>query len=210
MDIERYTPETIITRKKKVQKIKNIFIFALYIILIPIILCNLFLIFQSIFYFDKTPSIFGLRSYVIVSGSMEPTINIGDVIIVKIFQNNSNYEVNDIISYHENNSVVTHRIVKVEKLENDKVRYITKGDNNNTYDNFVVEQSNVDGKVIKIIPKIGYLSLFIENHIFLLITFILFYAFVSSNIKKVIRRKRREQKRKEYEICRGENFKWRK
>lgn len=200
MKFENYIPESIIKRKKKYQKIKNILSVILYIILIPIILCNLFLIAQSIFFPNKTASIIGMKSYIIVSGSMKPKMNVGDIVIVKKMKKTSDYNVGDIISYHENNSIVTHRIIQIQKSQKGKSSYVTKGDNNNAEDNFRVEQNNIEGKVIKIIPKLGLLSLFVENHIFLLIIFILLYAFISSNVRKMVRRKRREKKRKEYNM----------
>lgn len=200
MEIENYIPESIIKRKSKYQKIKNILCVILYVILIPIILCNLFLIVQSIFFPNKTASIMGIKSYIIVSGSMKPEMNVGDIVIVKKLQKNDDYNVGDIISYHENDSIVTHRIIQIQESQKGKNSYITKGDNNNAEDSFKVEQNNIEGKVIKIIPKLGLLSLFVENHIFLLIIFILLYAFISSNVKKLVRRKRRERKRKEYNM----------
>lgn len=198
MDIENYTPEAIIKRKNKCQQVKKIFSIILYVILIPIIVCNLFLIIQSIFLNNKTASVFGFKSYVIISGSMSPKINVGDIAIVKSLNESSSYRVGDIISYRENSNIVTHRIIRVEKSKDSQTRYITKGDNNNAEDNFVIEQNNIEGKVIKIIPKLGLVSLFIENNVFLITIGIFLYAFISSNIKKIIRRKRREKKRMEY------------
>ncbi len=198
MNIESYTPESIAKRKSKNQKIKNVLSIILYIILVPIILCNLFLIIQSAFFPNKTASIFGMKYYIIVSGSMKPKIDIGDIVIVKNFENDSEYEVGDVISYHENDSIVTHRIIQIKESQNGKKSYIAKGDNNNAEDDFLVEKGDIEGKVIKIIPKIGCLFLLIENHIFLLVIFILLYAFITSNIKKLVRRKRREKKRIEY------------
>ena len=66
MNIESYTPESIAKRKSKNQKIKNVLSIILYIILVPIILCNLFLIIQSAFFPNKTASIFGMKYYIII------------------------------------------------------------------------------------------------------------------------------------------------
>ena len=94
---------------------KNLYIFQkiisilVCIIIIPIIVFNFVLIIKNYIYPYKTPDFMGLKSFVIVSESMEPTIMTGDVIIVK----NINYnelKVNDIISYNYDGINNTHRI----------------------------------------------------------------------------------------------------
>ena len=76
------------------------------------------------------------------SGSMEPSISVGDILIIKEC---GNYEVNDVITYNvDNDYLVTHRII--EKKEDNN--FVTKGDNNNTKDNDKVTKENIEGKVI--------------------------------------------------------------
>ncbi len=80
----------------------------------------------------------------VISGSMEPTINIGDIIIVdtKI----KKYKKNDIVVfYDQDGSFVTHRIISI----NDK-EIITKGDNNNTPD----DPTSINKIVGKYVSKI--------------------------------------------------------
>lgn len=64
--------------------------------------------------------------FYVASGSMEPTLNIGDVIISK---QTNDYEIDDIITYKIDNSYVTHRIIKIE---NEQI--ITQGDANQSED----------------------------------------------------------------------------
>ncbi len=90
------------------------------------------------------PNIFGYTFFEIISGSMSPTIEKGDMILVKL---DTNYKVGDIVSYKENDSIITHRIV--EKKGNS---YITKGDANNTVDN-PINESQIIGKTVKTISK---------------------------------------------------------
>lgn len=94
----------------------------------------------------KYVNFFGYTFFNVVTGSMEDTIMINDVIVVKI---TDNYKENDIITYMNNNDFITHRIIK---MDGDVI--ITKGDANNTADN-PIDKSIVLGKVIKIIPKLG-------------------------------------------------------
>lgn len=105
------------------------------------------------------------NGYVIVSQSMVPTININDAIIIK--RDNNNYNIGDIISffsteYDKNGIVVTHRII--DKINNNEGSiYTTKGDNNPVPDYNKVNTSDVFGKVLFVIPKLGYYQEFLSK-----------------------------------------------
>lgn len=90
------------------------------------------------------PNLFGYTFFEIISGSMSPTIEKGDMIIVKL---DTEYNVGDIISFKDNDSVITHRIV--EKNDN---YYVTKGDANNTTDN-PIKENQIIGKTVKTISQ---------------------------------------------------------
>ena len=94
-----YTEEAIIKRKNKIHKRKKIIITIVYIILIPLLIYNVTLIIKSILKPNKTPDFFGYKTYVIVSGSMEPSLKIGD--IVKGDNNNTEDSGNIDYSYIE-------------------------------------------------------------------------------------------------------------
>lgn len=78
-----YTNEAIKKRNKTNRQVKNAINVILYIILSPILIYNITLIMKAIINSNETPTFFGIKTYVIISGSMEPTLNIGDIIIVK-------------------------------------------------------------------------------------------------------------------------------
>lgn len=141
--------------------IKKIMCWILLIIAIPIILFNLIIIAKSIINKNETPSVFGIKSFIILTGSMEPTINVGDIIFVK----ESNYNVNDIVSFRDRSSYVTHRIVRIDKNEAGGNLYYTKGDNNNIEDSLPINDSIIEGKVVKIIPKVGSIFMFIKKNL---------------------------------------------
>ncbi len=90
-------------------------------------------------------NIFGYTYFKVETASMADTIMIGDIVIVKI---NDDFLENDIISYKENNKIITHRIVKID---NDKI--ITKGDNNNVADSEIF-QKDVIGKVVFVVKNV--------------------------------------------------------
>ncbi len=83
--------------------------------------------------------IFGLRTYRIASGSMEPYLKVNDIIIIKT---SDDYKVNDIVTYKQNNEYITHRIIA--KKDNE---IITKGDANNTEDQ-PIKTDYIVGKLV--------------------------------------------------------------
>ena len=90
------------------------------------------------------PNLFGYTFFEIVSGSMSPQIEKGDMIIVKL---DTDYKVGDIISFKDNDSIITHRIVQIN---DDNI--VTKGDANNTEDN-PITKNQVIGKTVKIVSR---------------------------------------------------------
>lgn len=91
-------------------------------------------------------NIFGYTFFEVATGSMANTINIGDIVVVKV---NEAFKENDIIVYKEENSFITHRVIKIDGQD-----LITRGDVNNSEDK-PIKSDQILGKVIYIIPKIG-------------------------------------------------------
>ncbi len=101
----------------------------------------------------------GYHPFLVQSGSMEPAIMTGDIIVVK---NKGSYLINDAITFKNNSGrIVTHRIVAVE-LEPER-KYSTKGDANRSGDEDVIADRQVIGKVALVIPKLGYLVAFAKS-----------------------------------------------
>lgn len=98
----------------------------------------------------------GVKAFVVQSGSMEPSIKTGAVIVVKP---QAAYQAGDVITfgpYSKTKPPTTHRIVEV-KEENGLPLYVTKGDANKTEDMSEVRSRNVLGRVIVNVPYVGYL-----------------------------------------------------
>jgi signal peptidase I len=137
-------------------------------------------------------------TYLIVSPSMVPTINVNDVIIIKRFDGDQ-YDVGDIITFVSNDInykglLVTHRIVHKESVGNNESIYTTKGDNNLLEDSAIVNTSSICGKVLFRIPKVGYIKEFftkpINYFICLLIPTLFFILYELFRILFVIRKKK--------------------
>jgi len=103
---------------------------------------------------DKIINNAKIRILTIKSGSMYPTLDINDIIIIK---KSDKYKIGDIITYnYKDRYLVTHRIIGTYQSF-----FITKGDNNNSEDEENVEIQNVKGKVILIIKKEYLKNIFI-------------------------------------------------
>lgn len=179
----------------------NILIYLLYFIIIPIIIYDVFLIIQTISKPESTPDVFGYKTFTVISGSMEPTINIDDVIIVKNVDK-KDIQTNDIITFNIDGEIITHRVIDY-KIINDEVVYTTKGDSNEVTDIHEVNFRNIEGKYINKIPKVGKIFSLLKNkYIFSLIFILLIICYIIQ--KKTLRKKiERKEKRKEYERKKG-------
>lgn len=113
-------------------------------------------------------NLFGsIRSFTSRYKSMNPEINEGSIIVVK---KKNTYTVGDIITYYllENGQeeIVTHRIIQ----DGGNV-YVTKGDANQAIDREIVRPRLIIGKVVYIIPFIGYLVNFLKGSVGMWIVF---------------------------------------
>lgn len=105
-------------------------------------------------------------AYVIVSGSMEPSIHVNDAIVIKRTES-TDIEVGDVVTYRSLDPsyygiMITHRIIDIVN-EDGEIKYVTKGDANQTRDRSLVSLDQIYGEVIMRIPKLGYLQYFLAT-----------------------------------------------
>ena len=140
--------------------------------------------------------------------SMEPTISTGDLVI---FSGVASHKLvpEDIILYREISldesgqvgtlsKPVMHRILYLNTKGNQT--YIkTKGDNNPTPDDWLIPEQSVLGKAVLIIPKVGFVMLFLDSlqAKILIIAVILFLTFAWPSIKSVLKKANSSPKRKD-------------
>ena len=155
--------------KNKKSKSKKIINIIEYIIIFLVISANVLLIFQSMNNPNKTPSLFGKKAFVIISGSMIPEIQIGDVVIIN---DTNDVKVGDIIAFRRDSTVIVHRIVK-EMNVNGQTMYQTKGDNNNVEDKELVTVPTIEGLLIGKIPFIGKILMWLYNNLSIVIVVII-------------------------------------
>ena len=110
---------------------------------IAIIMVPILIIFFGLILVMGNTSVFGYRFLQVATGSMQPEINVGDIVFIK---KSDNYLEEEVITYEIGESYVTHRIVSKNDTE-----IITKGDANNILDD-AISYDKVVGKVIVVIP----------------------------------------------------------
>lgn len=96
------------------------------------------------------------RAFIVQSGSMEPIIRTGSVVITLP---KPEYLVGDVVTFRPNGrkNLVTHRIKDVKNTDSGPV-YATQGDANNTPDNWELKSEDVIGNVFFTMPYVGYVA----------------------------------------------------
>ena len=132
------------------------------VILIPILLVNVTMIFKSLIHSDKVPTFGGYAPLIVLTDSMFPEIQSGDLIVVRSVEA-SQVEEGDVISFFDpdgnGTSVVTHRVVTVQADGS----FITKGDANNTEDESAVPTENLVGRYQFRIAGAGNVAMFLQS-----------------------------------------------
>jgi len=131
----------------------------------------------------------GYKSLIVQSGSMEPAIKTGDIILI----NKANYyQINDVVTYSDTESNInTHRII--ENKNGLGGEFITKGDANRIEDSESVFIDQIMGKVVLIIPKLGYFITFVRSRNGLIIfVYIPALLIVADEVIKIVNASRKK------------------
>ena len=189
--MKTYTNEMIIEHIEKKQKNKKLLKWAIlpFFILIIAFIGDVFI--QKFVLRSNTIDFLGYKPLFVLTGSMEPGIKTGDMIIVKAIKQSSIKE-GDVITYALGNTseTVTHRVIKVVQKDG-KTMYQTKGDNNNAPDPDLVSYNMILGKVVKIVGGVGkrVSYLFTGTGLTALVLVVLVnYTFTSDKRMKVVAR----------------------
>ena len=148
---------------KKKNVILNFVRYFFLTLLSVLLIINIYIMIQTKINPNRVPEIFGYKPFIVLSGSMENEINVGDLVFVKEVETDE-LNTGDIIAFRdEDNIVTTHRITKIVKNEKNEVCFETKGDNNNTEDSELACYSKVEGKYSGKIAKIGSIIIFVQK-----------------------------------------------
>ncbi len=143
---------------KNINKVLNV---ILVIILLPILVINMVILYDSFAHPDEVPSFIGWKPFIVLSSSMQSEINEGDLVIVLEVPQEEIKE-NDIVAYNIENVVITHRITEVI-TENGETRYVTKGDNNEQIDSGYITYDQVEGKYQMKVEGLGDIAIFLQT-----------------------------------------------
>lgn len=159
--------------KKGIKKIFKVLEWLIFLILIII----LFLVASPLL-----PTKEYISTHVVSTGSMEPKIKTGSIVLSSLEIDEINK--GDIIVFTSPTNeeiTIVHRVMQIEKEE-----YITKGDNNDNEDDWIVFKSNIKGKVFFTIPYLGYAIQWMKTPIgFITIIIVPALLFILTMIKKI-------------------------
>ncbi len=126
---------------------------------------------------------FGYTMFEVQTGSMKSYINAGDWVVVKLTKD---VDINDVITFKQDGNNITHRVIEIYNGT-----YITKGDANNSKDD-PIDQSQIIGKVVKVLSGFGILRKTIFNPaviIALIITLLLFNLTFKNDVESMKKKK---------------------
>lgn len=193
----KLTEAAVWNRKKSSNKIKKRLNIMFYVILIPLLAYNMALIVQAVVRPNETPAFLGYKMYVIISGSMQPELEVGDIVVVKKI-NPNDLKKDDVISFRKGQTIITHRIAEVKNAE-EKLQFLTKGDNNNTNDKDLVSDKEIEGIVVNKIQKLGKIVLKLRDKTLIIVIILIYYIFLMYDQSVQKRKNLRRIKREEYE-----------
>ncbi|MBR1384932.1 MAG: signal peptidase I [Ruminococcus sp.] len=161
------------TGYRVVSVVRTVFVYAL---AIAIILA------AAMFAANRSPdkSIFGYRYYTVLTPSMSPTYDVGDMVFVRL-KNGSDINVGDVITFNpsaDSEAYLTHRVT--ERIDNYEgsgvICFRTKGDANDTADSFLIDEDRVIGTVELGVPKLGLIVRFVQLRWYFVVPLILLLA----------------------------------
>lgn len=181
--------------KKLFKTVGNVFFYAILISLLSIS----FIMLKSAKE-GKQPTIMGHKFFTVMTGSMQPSIMVGDLVIDKEISPEK-IKVGDVITFKSQNSenITTHRVKKIIK-DGGQIEYITQGDANNVQDQNPVKSNLVIGKVVKCIPKVGNVMLWMKSNLVMIVGVIFALtalSFIGSNLRKKLKDIDEEEKQNE-------------
>ncbi len=177
-------------------KIFSVIGVALCIILIPILIVNLTLLVKSFTNSDDVPSLGGYMPLIVLTGSMEPQIMEGDLIICHT-ADATDVKVGDVIAFFPDGSgtsVLTHRVIEVTE-ENGSLSFRTQGDANDSADRLPVSADRLIGEYRLRIPGAGNVAMFMQTAPGLIVCVVLPLILLIGY--DIIRRRMHEKSKKE-------------
>lgn len=168
------------------------------LIFIPVIICNMILIIRSYQDTEKLPMVFGVSPVIVLSGSMYPTFDAGDMIILEKVDPDEIAEGDVICYFFENDkeSAITHRVVEVQEQADGSRIFVTRGDANNTEDRLAVTPDMIQGRYTGVyIAGLGNVAVFLQSPLGMVICIVcpLALIFLWDGVRRGVSSKKRKQ-----------------
>jgi signal peptidase I len=191
----------------KAKHIKTVIHWKLKLLVLIILPIVVFMLVTS-----KSDVLFGVRSFVVLSGSMEPTLPVGSVVFTKAA---TSYQKGDVVTFQKNGAVVTHRLndfkyedpstssgqVRPDQPEQEFIQ--TKGDANKNADAELITKSDILGKQILMVPLVGKFIVYLKTLpgliLFIMVPSVLFILFELWNMKHHMEREAEKKIRAQME-----------
>ncbi len=110
------------------------------------------------------PFFLGIKSLTVLSGSMEPTIHVGDIVVVKQISP-MEARIGDVVTFRDPgdpDKLITHRVRKITAADG-KVAFETKGDANTSVEDWTVARDGTIGLVLYRVPRLGYVLFYVRG-----------------------------------------------
>ena len=147
-------------------KVATVIGVILCVLLVPILVVNCILLFKGATNQDEVPSVGGVVPFIVLSDSMYPQIQSGDLIICRQTAA-ADVQEGDVISFFDpegnGTSVVSHRVTAIAQDASGQLSFTTKGDANNVEDATPVTQDKLIGIYQMRIPGLGNVAMFMQS-----------------------------------------------
>lgn len=139
---------------------------VLCVILVPILICNVILMVKGAANPNEVPSIFGIAPYYVMTDSMAPYFDGGDLIFIhKVAADD--IAIDDVIAFFDplstEQEMVAHRVKDIFVDQQGNIDFVTQGDANNIVDIVTVPATNVVGKYVLRMRGMGRVAMFIQS-----------------------------------------------
>ena len=153
--------------KTALRKAISFFGIAVCVFLVFILIINVTIIVKSYLHPDRVPDFMGYKPFIVLSGSMEPTILAGDIIVTKNIAPEQIVK-GDVIAFRaEKNTVVTHRVTDVQTANG--LSFLTRGDANTGADARAVRVEELEGIYHWRVAGVGKFAMFLQTPIGMLL-----------------------------------------
>lgn len=131
-------------------------------VLCVVLLLNIWMLVQQTVLKKEAPEVLGYSQYIVTSGSMEPSMSPGDLILIK---SQESYGLGDVVTFRDSRGeTVTHRI-----MGSVSGQFITQGDANNTEDGELLPPERILGKLRLVLPGAGGVLMFLRSPLGILV-----------------------------------------